>query len=263
MKDIITSSDNTIIKHVRALSQKNSRDKFEQFFVEGYRIVKDAFDNGCTFKYLLVSDNIADNIKEFLNEIENIPLYTIKDSLFKQISDTDTPQGILAVLNKKEYNLENILDSNENFLVLLENIQDPGNMGTIIRTADAAGVRGVIVSKGCVDIYNPKVLRSTMGSIFHLSIIKVDDFDGYIDKLKQNEYNLFGAHLKGITNYFEVDMKGKVGIIIGNEANGITDDIAQKCKLIKIPMFGSTESLNASVSAGVIMYEYVRQKLSK
>ncbi len=262
MSIYITSPQNDIIKHIKFLHQKNNRDKYGEFFIEGYRFVNDAFQNGTTFKYILVSETADDNVKTLSNNI-SVPLYIIKESLFKQISDTQNPQGIMAVLEKPKYESVDILKPNEKFIVILDNIQDPGNMGTIIRTAESSGADRIVISKGCVDIYNPKTLRSTMGSIFHRPIITVDNLSDCITILKQNRYKIFAGHLKGETEYFSVDMSDKTAIVIGNEANGISDEVAKMCKLIKIPMYGRAESLNASISAGILMYEYVRQNYIK
>lgn len=264
MENVITSSQNSIIKHVKSLHEKSKRDKLNQFFIEGYRIVKDALENNADIEFIVVSDEYKSNdIDKWVNDLINIKVYYVSKELFKEICDTENPQGIIAVINKKIIHTNDILNFENAFLVILDNVQDPGNMGTIIRTADAAGASGIIVSKGCVDIYNPKVLRSTMGSIFHLPIIKVDELNNIIDELKQNDFEIFAAHLGGKNNHFDVDMKKKCGIVIGNEANGISDEVANKCTLIKIPMPGKAESLNAAISAGIIIYEYVRQKFQK
>lgn len=261
MKDIITSKQNNIIKYTKSLQQKNIRDKEGRFFVEGYRIVKDAIDSDFDIEYIIFNENMTNDAEKLFSEIKDkLTYYIVSDGVFSDISDTKTPQGVLAVVNKKEYSLKDIIDKSNGMMVLLENIQDPGNMGTIIRTSDAAGADGIIGSKGSVDIYNPKVLRSTMGSIFHLPVVMVENFLECIDMLKSDQYNIFASHLKGSLNHFQADMKGKVGIIIGNEANGISDEVSEKCMLIKIPMMGRAESLNASVSAGILIYEYVRQR---
>lgn len=265
MPDVIISQQNQIVKHVKLLHEKSKRDKLGQFFVEGHRIVEDALQNDASIEFAAISEagmgkreteDLVCRLKE-----KGLLIYEVSDKIFKEISNTESPQGILIVLRRPKFDIENVIKDGE-FFVLLENIQDPGNMGTIIRTADAAGASGVVVSKGCVDIYNPKVLRSTMGSIFHLPIVKVDNFEETIYDLKNNRFNVLAAHLDGQTWHFDVDMKNKTAVVIGNEANGISDSVAKECKLIKIPMQGKSESLNASVSAAVIIYEYVRQKLS-
>ena len=173
---------------------------------------------------------------------------------------TDNPQGILAIIKIKTCELENLFVDGS-FLVVLDSIQDPGNMGTIIRTADAAGASGIIVSKGCVDIYNPKVLRATMGSIFHIPICLYDDMTELIIQLKERAIKVFTSFLKGGANYSEQDMSGNIALVIGNEANGISKEIASLSDfLVRIPMIGRAESLNASIAAAILMYEVVRQR---
>ncbi len=150
------------------------------------------------------------------------------------------------------------------FYILAENIQDPGNLGTMIRTADACHADAVFLSKGCVDLYNTKVLRSTMGSLFHLPIFQNVDFIDYIDSMKQKNIMIFAAHLKAQKYYYNTDFRKGCALLIGNEGKGITDKIAQKChEFVKIPMVGKAESLNASVAAGVLMYEVVRQRMTQ
>lgn len=200
-------------------------------------------------------------------------IIAVSQNVLNEISDTTTPQGILAVVKMKKYSLEDIVpEENDNLCdnikenpcrhyVILDGIQDPGNMGTIIRTADAAGFNGVIVSKGCVDLYNPKVLRSTMGSVFHIPVYFSDDLAETLDKLKSRAVKIYASHLNATKNYYEVDMTRNAAIIIGSEANGISDiSVEMADELIKIPMPGKAESLNASVAAGLLMYETIRQR---
>lgn len=265
MSNVITSPQNQIVKEVKSLHLKSNRDKLGEFFVEGLRIVEDALQSRAFVEFAVVSESglEKEEIRSMAQHLmeHGVLAYSVSDRIYKELSDTETPQGILAVI-KKPRNTFNKTIKDGQFYILLENIQDPGNMGTIIRTADAAGASGVIVSKGSVDVYNPKVLRSTMGSIFHLPIIKSDNLEETITELKNHDFNILAAHLDGNTNHFDVNMRHKTAIVIGNEANGISQAVTNQCQLIKIPMLGKSESLNASVSAAVIIYEYVRQKLS-
>lgn len=143
--------------------------------------------------------------------------------------------------------------------ILLENIQDPGNMGTIIRTADAADADGVFLSKGCVDIYNPKAVRSTMGSIFHLPIFTDVDLKELVNKIN---VETVAAHLKGDKTPYDINMKKGIAIMIGNEGNGLSNELSEKAdNLVKIPMPGKAESMNAGVAASIMIYEAVRQRM--
>jgi TrmH family RNA methyltransferase len=155
-------------------------------------------------------------------------------------------------------------DIGDGLLVLLDNIRDPGNMGTIIRTADAAGCAGVVVSDGCADIYNPKVLRSTMGSIFHLPVCHGGSITEMMQLIKQRGFLLCASHLEGSVSIYEADLSGNTALIIGSEAEGISGETAAKADLlVKIPMAGRAESLNASVAAGIMMFEAMRQSRLK
>lgn len=262
---LITSNQNPAVKEIKSLKNKKYREEKGQYFIEGIRFVEEALKEKAVINSIVVSENL-NNVKggeEILEKVKGlkVPVYTVRDKIFKDISDTENPQGIMAVVKMTASSLEEILRKGS-LIIVMDAIQDPGNMGTIIRTADAAGVTGIIVSKGCVDTYNPKVLRSTMGSIFHVNIHNTEDLSETINKIKERGITVLAAHLQGEANYFEQDMKRDCAIIIGNEANGISDDAAQQADvLVKIPMPGKSESLNASVAAGLLMYEAVRQRL--
>jgi TrmH family RNA methyltransferase len=181
---------------------------------------------------------------------------------FSEISQVETPQGILAVVKIKQNKLENLFCQNNPLIVYCLEVQDPGNLGTIIRSADAAGAAGVILSKGTVDLYNPKVVRSTMGSIFHLPIVQVEDNKATILLLKSKKIKIIGTSLNAPKPYFNEDYNLPAAVLVGNEGAGISEEILSLCdKTVKIPMLGKAESLNAAVSAAIIMYEAVRQRM--
>ena len=187
----------------------------------------------------------------------------IPDSLFDSISDTQTPQGILAVLGLERKLLEDAALTG-GLLVILDTIKDPGNMGTIIRTADAAGCAGVIVPDGCVDVFNPKVLRSSMGSVFHVPIYHCSSIAEAMNTARTHGFVLYASHLEGSISVYEANLTGQVALIIGSEAEGIGADAAENADLlIRIPMEGRAESLNASVAAGVLIFEAMRQKMAQ
>lgn len=192
---------------------------------------------------------------------EGISYEVLSDSVYQSISDTQTPQGILALLRQPEYRLEDLLTPDCRLLIL-EDIQDPGNLGTMLRSAEAAGVDGVILSKNTADIFNPKVIRSTMGSIFRVKFVSVDDFTGTLDILKRYGVRLFAADLAGSALYHEADYRGKTGFLIGNEGNGLSPETLKRADTrIRIPMEGQVESLNAAIAATLLMYEAVRQRV--
>ena len=253
---IIESNQNKIIKEVNSLKAKKERDKTGLFILEGKRLV-DEIPNSWEIKYLLKAESYSEDIN-----FENV--YTVKDSLFEKISETVNPQGILAVCHIKEFDVTNVDYSNSPFFVVLENVTDPGNMGTLIRTADAAGADGIFLSKGCVDIYNPKVIRSTMGSIFHLPIYRNLNLMDLMEDFKNNNVKTLAAHLKGTSTPYKVDMTTACAVIIGNEANGLSDEISEIASdLVKIPMPGKAESMNAGIAGGILIYEAVRQRIEE
>jgi len=264
----ITSNQNSLIKEVKSLKTRKYRDEKKMFFIEGTRFVEEAVKENADVVRVFVAEGQLNSSNEYvlrlltLIKANGYETVVLPDRLFKEITDTETPQGFLAVIKSKQYFLNDIAGMN-NLYIILESIQDPGNMGTIIRTADAAGIDGVILSKGCVDVYNPKVLRATMGSIFRMPVYYTQSVVETIKFLNSKKIKVCAAHLKGNQSYFDLDMRCNTAILIGNEANGISDESASNANsLVKIPMLGRAESLNASVAASILMYETVRQRLS-
>ncbi len=188
----------------------------------------------------------------------------VADSVFKSVSDTQTPQGIMAIVEMPEYTLEQLLDGDNTHLLILESIQDPGNLGTMVRTGEGAGVTGIIMNKTTVDLFNPKTIRSTMGSIYRVPFFITEDLPTMLQELKEKGISLYAAHLKGEYAYDEEDYTKACAFMIGNEGNGLTDEIAEVADTyIKIPMEGHVESLNAAISATLLMYETNRQRRHK
>ncbi len=263
----ISSPSNEKIKAVVQLQTKASvRKKQKLFVVEGIKMYEEIPESDIELTY--VSEKFYDeNIKnrklsEKAKKRLNIKEYIIvSDNVFKNMSDTVTPQGILAIVKQKEHELSDILNKGEKqVFMVLEGVQDPGNMGTIIRTGEGAGIAGIIVNKETVDVYNPKVIRSTMGSIYRVPIVTSEDLGETLDYMSENGVTLFAAHLKGDVYYTDGQFSGSTAFLIGNEANGLSEEISKKAhKLIKIPMEGEVESLNASVAAAILMYEAKRQ----
>lgn len=267
----ISSPANEKIKLVTQLQSKASaRRKQKMFVVEGIRMYEEIPSSDLVATY--VSEKYYDETikagklsKEAKTNLELKEYYIVADSVFKNMSDTVTPQGILAIVKQKEYSLTDMLKSNDDkkskVFIILESIQDPGNLGTIVRTAEGAGVAGIIMNKETVDIYNSKVIRSTMGSMCRVPFIVTENLSETIDELKKNNVTVFAAHLKGEEYYAKDLYKGSVAFLIGNEGNGLSDEIAKMAdKYIKIPMEGMVESLNASVAAAILMYEAKRQR---
>lgn len=260
----LTGSQNPLIKEVRALRNKSGREEKGLYFIEGARFVAEALKENIRIRYVVVSETFSSGSGSYellkkLNDTE-INCYVVPDSLFASISDTQTPQGILAVLGLERKQLMDA-ELSGGLLVILDTIKDPGNMGAIIRTADAAGCTGVIVPDGCVDVFNPKVLRSTMGSIFHVPVYHCSNIVEAMNIARDSGFILCAAHLEGSISIYEADLSGQVALIIGSEAEGIGNETAENSDLlIRIPMEGRAESLNASVAAGIMIFEAMRQK---
>lgn len=256
---MITSEKNQLIKDVIKLKQKKEREKTGKFYVEGQRIIDEIPSNIKIDKYIF-SKTFYENIDT--KKYEKHQNIVIEDNLFKKISDTINPQGIMAICEIPKIDINNIKIKENNFFVILDRISDPGNMGTIIRTAEALGADAIFLSKGCVDLYNDKVLRATMGSIFHLPIIENNDLDYLIDFLKTKKIDIICTYLEGGKPPYEINMKKSIAILIGNEANGVLEKYKEKSDyLVKIPMMGKVESMNASISSAIVFYEVLSQRL--
>jgi len=258
--EIITSSKNEKIKNITALlSSKKERDKQGLFVIEGLRIFQDTLKTAPGFiRDIYVSESFLKEHPEegILVEGNNIRVITVKDSVFNSISQTVTPQGILCTVKKPEHTLEEILTGTK--FLILENIQDPGNLGTMLRTAEAAGMSGIIMSRDCADIYNPKVIRSTMGSVFRVPFVYVQDFTEALRNIKEHGITVYAAYLHGGESVSGVQFDKKCAIMIGNEGNGLTDTaVAEADRRIFIPMAGQIESLNAAVAAAILMFHGV------
>lgn len=261
MESLITSRDNKYVKLAKSLGTKQGRDKEGMFIIEGYRNVRDAAEKNAEIEFILVSDKCGYDLSVF----KGYKTFTLAPRIFDYVSDTVTPQGVMAVCRMEEINFSDVELDENSLIIVCENLQDPGNAGTIIRTADAAGAACVIMAKGCVDIYNPKVTRSVMSSLFSVKVIRNKNIDSIFGFLKNNSVkSVAGALTKNSISLFESDLKGRCAIFVGNEGNGLSEDTVKRCdSTVTIPMLGGAESLNASTAAAVMMYECVRQNLKK
>lgn len=259
MSIMITAKDNEKVKYTKSLLKTKNRTKESKFIIEGYRILTLAIECSADVEYVFINEdfeNKEENIKflDILKE-KNIKTYKTTNKIFEDLVDTETTQGILGVVKFKQKDIEESLDDNSRFVLILDRIQDPGNMGTIIRTADAAGIDAIIALKGCVDIYNPKVIRSTMGSIFDMNIIHTTQ-DEALRLLKLKNFDIVSSYLDTNNFYNSVEYNYKTALVIGNEANGINEELVSKSDvLVKIPIYGKAESLNAAISSAILMYE--------
>lgn len=248
----ITSNKNKIITHIKKLESSSYRKKMGEFIIEGERLVKDAASNGVKFCSLFVSESYRGDIPYADN------LYKLSDKLFDEIKLTVNSQGIMAICKTFDMKIKDDFFSKD-LIIYLDGIQDPGNMGTIIRTCDASGVGGIILSPFCADVFNPKVVRSTMASLFNVEMAVCDK--EIFDRLKDEGFTIYATSLDESISYYDADFKKKTVIVIGNEANGVREEVLEISDMnIKIPMVGKAESLNAAVATGITLYEVLRQR---
>ena len=260
MAVVIESHQNKIYKYIKGLSLKKNRDKEDVFVAEGVRFISEI---PLDWKIRMFAASEAFTLENDINKFSaRAETYIFSDALFAAVSDTENPQGILAVCEKQHWAQSELWKKEAPFFLLAEELNDPGNLGTVIRTADASGVDAVFLSKGSVDVYNPKVLRSTMGSIFHVPIYQNVSVEEVACSMKENKIALYAAHLKGDCTPYELPLEAGCGFLIGNEARGLSEEATALCdRWVKIPMPGQAESLNASIAAGILMYEVVRQRV--
>lgn len=254
----IESKENSLYKETKKLKERKNRNKSGKYIIEGFRLVQEAFKAGVSIDYLVVTTDGKNKLDSYLEQYidGNMKIYQMTDSLFKDLISTEKPQGILAVINMEEKNI----NTDGKFYILCDKVQDPGNLGTIIRTAHAAGVEGIILTKGTVDIYNEKTIRSTMGSMFYIPIHYDDDNLSLTKKLKDEGFNIVVTSLATDKDFYQEDLKGKVILTVGNEGNGVSDQVFELADTkVKIPMPGNAESLNVAIATSIIIYEKVRQ----
>ena len=258
----ISSKDNSLIKHIKKLKEKKYRQQYGEYVVEGLKLIKEAINENAKISKIIIceSEDNTEMIENHLRyEIARFDCVLVPHNIFKTLSDVETPQGIMAIIEKSHASKK--IDFNTDIIVALDDVQDPGNLGTILRTIDSIGLKQVLVSKNTVDCYNSKVIRSTIGAIFRVNVIECDDLCNTLTLTKNNGFKIMVTSLKAKKSIYDVKYQKKV-IVVGNEANGVSESVIKLAdeKLI-IPMRGKTESLNVAVATGVILYEYVRQSL--
>lgn len=261
---VITSKDNEIIKNIKKLKDKKFREQEHKYIIEGIKLIEEAVKESAKINTVVVCEDCVKNEEidsKLLYEVAKYNCIYVSERVFSLLTDVKNPQGILAVI-EKEAEKEQI-DYNEDLIVVLDKVQDPGNLGTILRTVDSIGLKQIIVAEGSGDIFNPKVVRSTMGAIFRVKVKISQDIQKTIAEIKKHKFKVISTSLATDKSIYDVKYE-KSAIIIGNEANGVSKELQDASdELVKIPMLGNTESLNASVATGIVLYEYVRQKLGK
>ena len=260
---MITSTANAKIKRIIQMQKKRkARDEEGLFQVEGIRMFREIPPRD--LQEIYVSQSFWEKEESLVREMADracIRPELVSDSVFEHLSATRTPQGILCLVRQKHYRPEDLTGEGTPFVMVLDRLQDPGNVGTILRTAEGAGVTGVMLDVECADIYNPKTIRSTMGSIFRMPFCYVEDLEEGIRKLKERGICVYAAHLEGKQSYDEADYRGPCAFLIGNEGNGLRPQIARMADTyIRIPMAGQVEALNAAIAATVLMFETGRQR---
>lgn len=256
---MITSTSNAQVKRLLQLQKKSkARNEEKVFLVEGLRMFVEVPAERVQKVY--ISESLYNKKKQEL-DLSRFSVEILSDTVFQYVSDTKTPQGILCIVEQQKYDINEILKIGNPHFMVLDNLQDPGNLGTIVRTAEGAGVDAVFLSKESVDIYNPKTIRSTMGSIYRMPVIYVEDLLELLSTFKKKGIKSYAAHLEGENTYDKEDYQSGTAILIGNEGNGLRDEVANAADIwVRIPMHGQVESLNAAIAASVLMFEVYRQR---
>ncbi len=256
--EIITSVQNGKVKELRkCLQQKKYRQQTGRFVVEGEKMVREACQDGMEVDIIFVREDLAGDMHGL--PAEKCVLAT--NQVLRAVSDTVTPQGMVAALRMPQADLQSAAQRENALLLLCERVADPGNLGTLIRCADAAGADGVILC-GCADVYNPKTVRATMSSLYHVPAIVQQDAMQTVQWLHEQGFTSYAAALQEAQPPFAANLRGKTVLCVGNEANGLTKELIQLCRYrVKIPMPGRAESLNVSCAAAVLLYEAVRQRI--
>lgn len=261
---LIKSKDNQKIKLVRSLENKKTRDLQGLYVIESVKLVEEAIKENISFEFVFMSESLANKldtsklIKTF-NE-NKIEYHIIENNLFKEVSNTVNSQGIIGIAKKPKNDIEAII-KNYNFMVFCDKLQDPGNLGTIIRTADAFGPCAVVLSPGCVDAYNDKTVRACAGAIFRVPIVEIENSLSFIKNLKEQEFSIISTVVDSDKSFDDINNPKRICLIIGNEGNGVSKEIKEASdECITIKMTGQTESLNASIAAAISIYE-IRKKL--
>lgn len=262
----ITSFQNPIVKHIRKLGRmKKMRDLHSETVLEGYRLVKDGLSSGIHFKYVLMDCEFIkrDDGKDIYDSIsaQSSHYYTTTEKIIKGISLEKNPQGVIAVCSYPKVEFSTVINSKPTFILILDEVQDPGNAGTLIRTAAATNVDAVVLIEGSVDVYNPKVLRASMGAVFRIPVIPSVPAHTVIKQIKLNRMNIVSADNNGSITHYQANFRDKAALVIGNEGRGVGDAMSGAANTqIKIPMERGVESLNAAIAGGIIMYEAYRQR---
>ena len=258
----LTGLQNPVVKAAAELKQKKYRTQNGLYLAEGLRTAEEAVAYKAveTLFYVATDDDRTMRLLEDA-AMQNIKLVCVNENVMKKIADTETPQGIIAVCKMRQPKLETLLAGGK-MLLVLDRVGDPGNIGTMLRTADAAGIGGLVLLKGCADIYAPKTVRSSMGSLFHIPVLSGVSEQEFVSAAKKAGYDLLVTCLDGADNLYKADLSGRIAFVMGNEAGGVSENLLEKAdKRVYIPMAGRAESLNVAMAAGIVMFEALRRKV--
>ena len=263
---MITSSSNGKVKQVVQWQNKaRERRQAGIFLTEGFKLFQEAPEESIREVYL--SEGALPRLETdtaLREKLQRTGYETVSEEIFRKMSDTGTPQGILCVVRRPEYTIDRLLNTQAPLLVVLENLQDPGNLGTILRTGEGAGITGVILGKETVDIYNPKAIRATMGSVFRVPFVYAANLAETVAVIRNHGIKTYAAHLSGKSCYDSFSFQGGTAFLIGNEGSGLSPEITALADgLLRIPMAGKVESLNAAVATALLIYEANRQRRAK
>jgi TrmH family RNA methyltransferase len=266
----ISSLDNPVLKSVKGLNRKKNRDKEKSYLIEGYNLVEEALEYGQCIRSVLIRESLLldRRFKKIISgpfKARGIEMFSVQDEAFQRISGTETSQGMLAVIRRKIWTADEFfLEKGCGNIIVLDRLQDPGNVGTILRTADAAGFQGALILKGTADVYSAKTVRAASGALFRLPLLFSQDSCAASDLLHRYGKQIVVSSPRLGQYYYRCNLKKHVAIVVGNEGGGIDPVLFEKADLrVMIPMMGSSESLNAAVAAGILMYESIRENGGK
>jgi len=247
-------------RQIHRLKSEKFRYREDRFLIEGTHLCEEALASSWEVDLLLFTSDFSQLLrgKKLIDGFgeKEVKLFRVKREELEKLSDTKTPQGVAGIVKKKKFYLNKLLQKKTSLFLGLDNIRDPGNLGTIIRTADAAGADGVLLSRGCVELYNPKVVRSTMGSLFHLPVIEELDLKVVMRELKKSGFKVLVSEVHEGKDYLRIKYPEKTCLLVGGEATGINREFLNLAdERIKIPIYGKAESLNASVAAGILLFD--------
>lgn len=260
----VTSRDNQAVQYLRSLSDPKHRKKERAFLIEGVKMVEEALRDDLGAKMVVATPALVQHHGKGvlkLAESKGVDLLWISERLMDVIAESKTPQPVMAVVAMRGYTERTLLDTRNGIIVIAHQLQDPGNLGTIIRTAEAAGASGIALTSGTVDPFNAKAVRASMGSVLRMPMVLVSDLRAFIKDCKQSGFQTIAAVLTGERTHFDVDLRKPTALMIGQEGSGLTQDAVADVDLqVRIPMTGTIDSLNVATSAAVILYEALRQR---